>query len=176
MAKVKKDVPRGAGITGPSRQGEADSQGAADPIPEGSYAASEVEVAPAPRVRSRRAAIRWRWGRAADMPALRVCHFQSEEMAGKELYLPDQSSDQRVIAVAEKDGKIVGGLFAEDSVVVTMVGLERSVAESAYDAVIPAILMLARNEGTRLVEIRLPGEVKFDLQTGVEPEREKPTQ
>jgi hypothetical protein len=118
----------------------------------------------------------WRWATAADMPALRIHHFQSEVAAGKSLYLPDQFSDQRVIAVAEKDGQIVGGLFAEDSIVLTMVGLERSVAESACDAVIPTILTLARNEGTRLVEVRLPGEVKFDLQTGVEPEREKPTQ
>jgi hypothetical protein len=86
------------------------------------------------------------------------------------------SSDQRVIAVAEKGGQIIGGAILEDSVVVTMVGLEPSVAKSAYDAVISTILALARNEGTRLVEVRLPAGDKFDLQTGVEPEREKPTQ
>jgi len=74
------------------------------------------------------------------MPALRVCHFQSEVAAGKPLYLPDQPSDQRVIAVAEKGGQIIGGLLAEDSVVVTMIGLEQSVAQSAYDAVISTIL------------------------------------
>jgi hypothetical protein len=122
------------------------------------------------------APITWRWATASDMPALRIHHFQSEVAAGKPLYLPNQFSDQRVVAVAEQGGRIIGGLFAEDSIVVTMVGLERSVAESAYDAVLAAIISLARNEGTRLVEIRLPGELKFDLPTGVEPEREKPTQ
>jgi hypothetical protein len=114
------------------------------------------------------------------MPALRICHFQSEVAAGESLYLPEQSSDQRVIAVAEKDGKIVGGLFAEDSVIVTiivtMVGLEHGVAKSAYDSMIATILTLARNEGTRLVEVRLPAGDKFDLQTGVECARERPTQ
>jgi len=132
------------------------------------FDSSEVELADAP--------ITWRWGRAADMPALRVCHFQSEVAAGKPLYLPDQPSDQRVIAVAEKGGQIIGGLLAEDSVVVTMIGLEQSVAQSAYDAVISTILAVARNEGTRLVEIRLPCGVKFDMQTGAERGRAKPTQ
>lgn len=121
-----------------------------------------------PDVPPTEAAVSWRWATAADMPALRVCHFQSEVAAGQELYLHDRSSDQRVIAVAEKGGKIVGGLFAEDSVIVTIVGLEQSVAKSAYDAVITTILALARNEGTRLVEVRLPCGVKFDLQTGAE--------
>jgi len=132
------------------------------------FDSAEVELADTP--------ITWRWATAADMPALRIHHFKSEVAAGKALYLPDQFSDQRIIAVAEKDGQIIGGLFAEDSVVVTMVGLERMVAESAYHAVVPTILTLARNEGTRLVEIRLPNEGKCDLQTGVEPERKKPTQ
>jgi hypothetical protein len=132
------------------------------------FDAGEVEFADAP--------ITWRWARPADMAALRVCHFQSEVAAGQPLYLPEQPSDQRVIAVAEKDGQIVGGLFAEDSVVVTMIGLEQSVAQSAYDAVIHLMLTVARSEGTRLVEIRLPTGEKFDLVTGVEAGQEKPTQ
>jgi hypothetical protein len=129
-----------------------------------------------PEVEQAKAAITWRWANPADMLVLRVCHFQSEVMAGKELFLPDGLSDQTVIAVAERDGQIVGGLFAEDSVVVTMVGLERSAAESAYDAVIPTILALARSQGTRLVEVKLPAGVHFDLQTGAEAAREKPPQ
>jgi len=52
-----------------------------------------------PDVPPAEAAVTWRWATAADMPALRVCHFQSEVAAGEELYLPDQSSDQRVIAL-----------------------------------------------------------------------------
>jgi hypothetical protein len=57
-----------------------------------------------------------------------------------------------------------------------MIGLEQSVAQSAYDAVIHLMLTVARSEGTRLVEIRLPTGEKFDLVTGVETGREKPTQ
>src|SRR5579864_5682800 len=111
--------------------------------------AFEIEPPEAPA----EAAITWRWATAADLPALRICHFQSEIEAGKELFLPDGPSGQRVIAVAEKNGQIVGGLFAEDSVIVTMVGLEQSVAKSAYDAVIHPLLTFARNEGTRVVEV-----------------------
>ena len=132
------------------------------------FDAAEVEFADAP--------ITWRWARHADMAALRVCHFQSEVAAGQPLYLPEQPSDQRVIAVAEQGGKIIGGLVAEDSVVVTMIGSEPSVANSAYDAVIHTMLTVARREGTRLVEIRLPPGEKFDLATGVETGQEKPTQ
>jgi hypothetical protein len=139
-------------------------------LSEPSFVVEPPEAGPA------KAAITWRWASAADMPALRVCHFQSEVAAGEELYLPDQSSDQRIIAVAEKDGKIIGGLFAEDSVIVTMVGLEQSVAESAYEAVIHPLLTFVRNEGARLVEVRLPRGVKFDLETGAEAGPEKPTQ
>jgi hypothetical protein len=131
------------------------------------FDAAEVEFAAAP--------ITWRWARPADMAALRVCHFQSEVAAGQPLYLPEQPSDQRVIAVAEQGGKIIGGLVAEDSVVVTMIGSEPSVAQSAYD-VIHMMLTVARSEGTRLVEIRLPTGEKFDLATGVETGQEKPTQ
>ena len=118
--------------------------------------------------------ITWRWATAADLPALRVCHFQSEVAAGKELFLPERSSGQRIIAVAERHGKIIGGLFAEDSVIVTMVGLEQSVAESAYEAVIHPLLTFVRNEGTRVVEVRLPRGVHFDLETGAEAGPEKP--
>jgi hypothetical protein len=132
------------------------------------FDAAEVEFADAP--------ITWRWARPADMAALRVCHFQSEVAAGQPLYLPEQPSDQRVIAVAEQGGKIIGGLVAEDSVVVTMIGSEPSVAQSAYDAVIHMMLTVARREGTRLVEIRLPTGEKFDLATGVETAQERPTQ
>ena len=124
------------------------------------FDAAEAELAPAP--------ITWRWGRPGDMAALRLCHFQSEVAAGEPLYLPEQPSDLRVIAVAEKGGQIVGGLFAEDSVVVTMIGSEPSVAQSAYDAVIHTMLTVARSEGTRLVEIRLPTGEKFDLAGGAE--------
>jgi hypothetical protein len=46
------------------------------------FDAAEVELADAP--------ITWRWGRAADMPALRIRHFQSEVAAGEPLYLPEQ--------------------------------------------------------------------------------------
>jgi hypothetical protein len=81
------------------------------------FDSSEVELAEAP--------ITWRWARPADMAALRGCHFQSEVAAGQSLYLPDQPSDLRVIAVAEQGGKIIGGLVAEDSLVVTMIGSER---------------------------------------------------
>jgi hypothetical protein len=134
----------------------------------------EIEPREAPTTE---AAITWRWATAADLPALRVCHFGAEVEAGEELYLPEQSSDQRIIAVAEQGGRIIGGLFAEDSIVVTMVGLEQSVAKSAYDEVIhPIVLTFARNEGTRLVEVRLPRGVKFDLQTGAELGQKKPTQ
>jgi hypothetical protein len=133
------------------------------------------EIEP-PNTPATEAAITWRWATAADIPALRVCHFQSEVEAGKELFLPNGPSGQRVIAVAEKDGKIIGGLFAEDSVIVTMIGLEQSVAKSAYDAVIQPLLAFARNEGTRLVEVRLPRGVHFDLQTGAEAVKHKPTQ
>jgi hypothetical protein len=152
------------------RDNESDFQ------PEAVDASESSFVVEPPDTPATEAAITWRWATAADMPALRICHFQSEVMAGQELYLPDRSSDQRVIAIAEKDGKVIGGLFAEDSVIVTMIGLERSVAESAYDSMIATILTLARNEGTRLVEVRLPCGVKFDLQTGAELGREKPTQ
>jgi hypothetical protein len=133
------------------------------------------EIEP-PEASPTEAAITWRWATPSDLPALRVCHFQTEVEAGKELFLPDGPSGQRVIAVAEKNGRIVGGLFAEDSVIVTMVGLEQSVAKSAYDAVIQPLLTFARDEGTRVVEIRLPRGVHFDLETGAEAGPEKPTQ
>ena len=131
------------------------------------------EIEP-PKASPTEVAIAWRWATAADLPALRVCHFQSEVEAGKELFLPEQSSGQRIIAVAERDGKIIGGLFAEDSVIVTMVGLEQSAAESAYEAVIHPLLNFVRNEGTRVVEVRLPRGVHFDLETGAEAGPEKP--
>ena len=73
---------------------------------------SEVELAPAP--------ITWRWGRPADMAAMRLCHFQPEVAAGELLYLPEQPYDQRVIAVAEQDGQIVGGLFVVAEVAAEM--------------------------------------------------------
>jgi hypothetical protein len=154
-----------------SREDTADFQPEPDSPGEPSF-----EIEP-PGTSPTEAAITWRWATAADLPALRVCHFRAEVEAGDELYLPEQSTDQRIIAVAEQDGRIIGGLFAEDSIVVTMVGLEQSVAKSAYDAVIhPIILTFARNEGTRLVEVRLPRGVKFDLQTGAELGQMKPTQ
>jgi hypothetical protein len=151
-----------------AHQDEVDFQPeAADPNePSMVFDSDEVELADAP--------ITWRWAKSVDMAALRICHFHSEVAAGKALYLPDQPSDQRTIAVAEKGGHIIGGAILEDAIAVTMIGMERSVAESAYDAVIPIILTLARNEGTRLVEVRLPAGDKFDLQTGVETGREKP--
>ena len=154
-----------------SREDTADFQPEPDNPGEPSF---EIKPTGAPPTE---AAITWRWANAADLPALRVCHFGAEVEAGEELYLPEQSSDQRIIAVAEQDGRIIGGLFAEDSIVVTMVGLEQGVAESAYGSVIhPIILSHARNEGTRLVEVRLPRGIKFDLQTGAELGQEKPPQ
>lgn len=56
------------------------------------FDSSEVELADT--------AITWRWATATgDMMALRLFRFQSEMVAGKELFLPNQPSDQRVIAI-----------------------------------------------------------------------------
>lgn len=116
---------------------------------------SEVELAAAP--------ITWRWGRPADMAALRLCHFRSEVAAGEPLYLPEQPSDQRTIAVAERDGQIIGGILTEDSIAVTTIGLDPEVIESAAAGVIPAILSVARQEGTRFLQLSLPASLAATL-------------
>lgn len=97
------------------------------------------------------------------MAALRLCHFQSEVVAGEPLYLPEQPSDQRRIFVAERGGQIIGGLLAEDSVVVTTIGLDPEVIESAAAGVIPAILSVARQEGTRFLHLSLPASLAATL-------------
>ena len=112
------------------------------------FDSSEVEVAEVP--------ITWRWGRPADMAALRLCHFQSEVAAGEPLYLPELPSDQRTITVAERGGQLVGGILAEASITLTAIGLDPEVIESAADVVIPAILTVARQEGTRFLQLSLP--------------------
>jgi hypothetical protein len=69
------------------------------------------------------------------MTALRPCHFESEVAADEPLYLPDQPSDQRTIAIAERGGRIIGGMLAEDSIAVTTIGLDPEVIESAAETV-----------------------------------------
>src|SRR6266852_3973389 len=94
----------------------------------------------------------WRWGTAADIPALRLIRFRTEVASGRPMYLPEFICDERVIAVAERDGKIIGAAVAEDSVLVTLLGTDAEIAESAGKVIIPKILTRAREERTRLVE------------------------
>jgi hypothetical protein len=129
---------------------------AVDPSePSAVFDSSEVELAEAP--------ITWRWGRPADMAALRLCHFQSEVAAGEPLYLPEQPSDQRTIAIAERGGRVIGGMLTEDSIAVTTIGLDPEVIESAAEVVIPAILTVARQEGTRFLQLSLPASLAATL-------------
>jgi hypothetical protein len=67
------------------------------------FDSSEVQRAEEP--------ITWRWTRPAAVAALRVSHFQPEVAAGQPLYVPEQPSDQRVIAVAERGGQIIRSII-----------------------------------------------------------------
>ena len=108
--------------------------------------------------------ISWRSATAADLLVLRVLHFPVEVESGRAMHIPDESFT-RTIFVAERDGKIVGGALAEHATVVTMLGqLDKEVAKSAYEGgLVPAILQVAREDGCRFVEIRLPRDVRLDL-------------
>jgi len=55
----------------------------------------EVDFQPEPEPTAGETEITWRWATAADMPALRIAHFQAEVAAGQAMYLPERPSDQR---------------------------------------------------------------------------------
>jgi hypothetical protein len=63
-----------------------------------------------PDVPPTEATVNWRWATAADMPALRVCHFQAEVEAGQELYLvADERPDREMSDGPPGDGLIPPG-------------------------------------------------------------------
>lgn len=72
-----------------------------------------------------------RWCTEADMPALQRLHFEAEIASGEAMYLPDAASNFRVIAVAERGGKVIGGIMGEDSILISLIGMDSSVVESA---------------------------------------------
>jgi hypothetical protein len=84
----------------------------AELTPDSFTAQPEAHVAPddsEPKPIAGEPEITWRWAAEADMPALQLLHFQAEIAVGKEMYLPELSFPG-AIAVARKDGNIVGGL------------------------------------------------------------------
>jgi hypothetical protein len=104
--------------------------------------------------------ITWRWCTERDMPALQRLHFQAEIAAGRELYLPQlffKGGDRPVIAVAEKNGQIIGGVIGEDSITTTLIGMDAEVLESAGEIIIPVLVEKgARPLGIRLLHCLLP--------------------
>src|SRR6266403_1060777 len=56
----------------------------------------------------------WRWAAEADMPVLELLNFEAEIEAGRGMFLPEISFPG-AIAVCERNGKIIGGVFAEES-------------------------------------------------------------
>jgi hypothetical protein len=52
----------------------------------------------------------------------------------------------RVIAVAERDGKVLGGIMGEDSVLVSLIGTDPAVVESAGEWVTQIFVAQARKE------------------------------
>jgi hypothetical protein len=100
--------------------------------------------------------VSWRWCTEADMPALQRLHFQAEIASGEAMYLPDAASNLRLIAVAERDGKVLGGIQLEDSIVVSLIGQDPSVIESAGEWMTQIIVAQARKERTRFLQSSVP--------------------
>jgi hypothetical protein len=110
-----------------------------------------------------KADITWRWASRGDMEALRLHNFNAEMASGEAMYLPELPSNLRPIAVAAKDGKVVAGLMSEDSVVVTLIGMDPEVLESAGEVVIPILVAQARKERTRFLHCSLPTQLAATL-------------
>jgi hypothetical protein len=72
------------------------------------------------------------------------------------IYLPNAASNLRVIAVAEKDGKVLGGILSEDSIVVSLIGQDPSVVESAGEWMTQIFVAQARKERTRFLQSSVP--------------------
>jgi hypothetical protein len=64
----------------------------------------------------------WRWATAADLTALEVLNFTAEVTAAKTYTFRISSLTNGSWLTLKRDGKIVGGLFAEDAVVVIFAG------------------------------------------------------
>jgi hypothetical protein len=130
-----------------------------DFVPEEDVVPDDSEPKP---IEEKNAEITWRWATESDMPALQLIHFQAEIAAGMELHLPELSFPGG-IAIAQQDGKIVGGLVSEESVVVSLIGMDREVLKSAGEVVIPKIVDLASKEKKRFLHSSLPGHLAADL-------------
>jgi hypothetical protein len=98
--------------------------------------------------------ITWRWASPGDMHALRL--LNAEMASAQTMYLPELPSDLRPIAAAAKGGNICGGLMSEDSVVVSLIGQDPAMIESAREVVIPILVAQARKERTRFLSLSLP--------------------
>jgi hypothetical protein len=122
--------------------------------------------------------ITWRWAIENDVRALQLLHFQAEIALGREVYLRELSfpangqtiggvpelSFPGVIAVAEKDGQIIGGMSIEDSITATLIGMDAEVLESAGKVIIPLIVeKVALRRGIRLLHSSLPTQFATDL-------------
>ena len=107
--------------------------------------------------------ISWRWCTGADMPALQRLNFDAEIASGEQIYLPIAASNLRVIAVAERDGKVLGGILTEDSVSVSLVGMDPAVVESAGEWMTQIFVAQARKERTRFSSLSLPKQLAATL-------------
>jgi hypothetical protein len=107
--------------------------------------------------------ISWRWGTQADMPALQRLNFEAEIASGEPIYLPERASTWRVIAVAEKDGKVLGGIMTEDSIVVSLIGLDPSVLESAGEWLAQIVVAQAQKESTRFLQSSVSARLSASL-------------
>jgi hypothetical protein len=100
--------------------------------------------------------VSWRWCTEADMPALQRLNFDAEIASSEPIYLPKAASNLRIIAVAERDGKVLGGIQVEDSIVVSLIGQDPSVMESAGEWMTQIIVAQARKERTRFLQSSVP--------------------
>ena len=100
--------------------------------------------------------ISWRWCTEADMGVLQRLHFQAEIASGEAMYLPKAASNLRVIAVAERDGKVLGGIMSEDSIAVSLIGMDPAVVESAGEWMTQIFVAQAHKERTRFLQSSVP--------------------
>jgi len=116
--------------------------------------------------------ITWRWAIEKDVRALQLLHFQAEIASGREAFPANgqtiggvpELSFPGVIAVAEKNGQIIGGMSIEDSITATLIGVDAEVLESAGKVIIPLIVeKVALRRGIRLLHSSLPTPFSADL-------------
>jgi hypothetical protein len=107
----------------------------------------------------------WRQATRADAAALNLLQFETEIASGQAVYFSDELFESGDVLVADVDGRIVGGMFFEEALVATFVGLDKKVAESAGKELIGKALLLAGRAGSQLVQVRFPRNVTLNLHT-----------